>query len=155
MASGSASTDAAARPQQRGRSIFFNLVHERNVGLVRKLLDVALPVAYSNEWYANIVKTPHEFTKMGACRCRAVRSRGAPPRRCRLRRRLSCLARAVYSPPLPRASPPRTRARAAFYNDIFVGVVGCQVETAADGSKKLYIMALAVLAAYRGYGVGA
>jgi ribosomal protein S18 acetylase RimI-like enzyme len=48
-------------------------------------------------------------------------------------------------------SPPR----AAYYNDIFTGAVCCTVQTGEDGVKRLYVMALAVLAAYRGYGIGA
>ncbi len=45
--------------------------------------------------------------------------------------------------------------RAAHYNDIFVGVICSQVQPATDDApKRLYISALAVLAAYRGRGVG-
>jgi hypothetical protein len=42
-------------------------IHERNVGTLRKLLEVTLPVGYANEWYADVLKTPGEYTKMGAC----------------------------------------------------------------------------------------
>ncbi len=53
----------------KGRSdVFFNIVHERNVGTLRKVLEVALPVAYGPDWYADVVKTPHDFTKLGASR---------------------------------------------------------------------------------------
>jgi ribosomal protein S18 acetylase RimI-like enzyme len=44
-----------------------------------------------------------------------------------------------------------------YYKDIFVGVVGCRLEPAAEGSgagKRLYVMVLAVLAPYRDRGLG-
>jgi hypothetical protein len=47
-----------------------------------------------------------------------------------------------------------SRARAAHYNDICVGTVCSTLQPGPAGTKKLYIMALAVLAAYRGHGVG-
>ena len=50
-------------------------------------------------------------------------------------------------PPLP---PCLT---AAYFDDIFVGCIGGRVE-GEGASKKLYIMVLAVLAPYRGRGVG-
>lgn len=41
-----------------------------------------------------------------------------------------------------------------YYDDIFVGCIGCRVEVEGP-SKKLYIMVLGVLAPYRGRGIGA
>ena len=51
---------------------------------------------------------------------------------------------------------PRSRPCAAYYDDIFVGTVGCRVEP-IDGTphKRLYIAVLAVLAPYRDRGIGA
>lgn len=50
--------------------------------------------------------------------------------------------------------PTPASARAAYFDDIFVGCIGCRVE-GEGAAKKLYIMVLAVLAPYRGRGVGA
>lgn len=62
-----ASTDAVvpAGGWKKPKEIFFNIVHERNINLVRKLLEVSLPVQYPQEWYNDLIKTPHDFTKMG------------------------------------------------------------------------------------------
>ncbi len=62
-----AASNASSAPSGAGSkdSVFLNIVHERNIGMVRKLLDTALPVAYADAWYADLVKTPHEFTKLG------------------------------------------------------------------------------------------
>ena len=61
------STDSAStRLAGIAGDCFYQPVHARNVGLVRKLLDVALPVAYGDDFYAKLQETPQEFTKMGA-----------------------------------------------------------------------------------------
>ena len=36
-----------------------------------------------------------------------------------------------------------------------IGAIACRLERQPDGSGKLYIMTIGVLAPYRGYGVGA
>ena len=41
----------------------------------------------------------------------------------------------------------------AYYNDVVVGGVCCRIET-EDNKRKLYIMTLGCLAAYRRHGVG-
>jgi ribosomal protein S18 acetylase RimI-like enzyme len=43
---------------------------------------------------------------------------------------------------------------AGYYNNLFVGVVGCRPERRADGKQRLYVAVLAVLPAYRGLGIG-
>jgi len=66
VASTTASSSASSSTGTNSKSeIFFNMVHERNIGSVRKLLDVSLPVSYGNDWYNDVLKTPQEFTKMG------------------------------------------------------------------------------------------
>ena len=39
---------------------------------------------------------------------------------------------------------------AAYHNDVLVGAIGCRLESAEEGSKRLYIILLGVLAPYRG-----
>lgn len=43
---------------------------------------------------------------------------------------------------------------AAYFDDLFVGVIGCRPEMRPDGKQRLYVAVLAVLAPYRGLGVG-
>jgi ribosomal protein S18 acetylase RimI-like enzyme len=49
-----------------------------------------------------------------------------------------------------------TRLLLAFYNELPVGAVRCALETPQNHNQptKIYIMTLAVLAPYRGYGIG-
>ncbi len=75
-------------------------------------------------------------------------------------------AAAAASPPIdfarPRSSSQRRRPRypcllcvlAGYYNNLFVGVVGCRPERRPDGKQRLYVAVLGVLAAYRGRGLG-
>ncbi|KAK7206311.1 acyl-CoA N-acyltransferase [Myxozyma melibiosi] len=44
-------------------------------------------------------------------------------------------------------------AKLAFFNEVPVGAIRCALETSKESSK-IYIMTLAVLAAYRRYGIG-
>ena len=97
------STDGApsTRPAGIAGDCFFQPVHARNVGLVRKLLDVALPVAYGDDFYAKLQETPQEFTKMGAFRWGrggAGRTALATP-----------AARALLTPPSPLHNQSTTR----------------------------------------------
>lgn len=59
---------------------------------------------------------------------------------------------------LPFWSPLTLSHRAAYYHDIFVGVVACRLEPFPEGgptAKRLYLMVLGVLAPYRSRGIGA
>jgi hypothetical protein len=53
------------------------------------------------------------------------------------------------------ARSPRFPFRAAYYNDIFAGVVGCRIEPFEGTTKRLYVTVCAVLAPYRNRGIGA
>ena len=48
--------------------LFYTTIHARNIGLVRKLLDVVLPVAYSEDFYRKLQEAPPELAKLGALR---------------------------------------------------------------------------------------
>lgn len=65
VSSSTSSSEASTTASKSSNPLFYTIVHERNIGSVRKLLDVSLPVAYGNDWYNDVLKTPHEFTKMG------------------------------------------------------------------------------------------
>eukprot|EP00891_Asterochloris_glomerata_P009875 jgi/Astpho2/9875/fgenesh1_pm.00152_%23_1_t len=41
-------------------------------------------------------------------------------------------------------------SRLAYHNDVLVGAIGCRLEASEEGSKRLYIILLGVLAPYRG-----
>jgi GNAT superfamily N-acetyltransferase len=86
-------------------AIFFLPVHDKNVAMYRRILEVTLPVQYDEAWFKNTVSLWSDF------------------------------------------------ARILYFKDIPVGVVGGRIET-EGGVKRLYIMTLAVLAAYRGRGLG-
>ncbi|KAK9459324.1 acyl-CoA N-acyltransferase [Lipomyces oligophaga] len=45
-------------------------------------------------------------------------------------------------------------AKLAYFNEIPVGAIRCALETKNDQKTKIYIMTVAVLAPYRGYGIG-
>ncbi|KAA0158947.1 hypothetical protein FNF31_05117 [Cafeteria roenbergensis] len=49
---------------------------------------------------------------------------------------------------------PEAFTHACYYNNLFVGVVGCRPERRPDGKQRLYVAVLGVLAAYRGRGLG-
>ena len=42
-------------------------VTEKNVGAFKMLNNSVLPVSYNDKFYADLVATPHDFTKMGVC----------------------------------------------------------------------------------------
>jgi GNAT superfamily N-acetyltransferase len=88
------------------KAIFLLPVHDKNVAMYRRILEVTLPVAYDDAWFKQTVSLWSDF------------------------------------------------ARILYFKDIPVGVVGGRIET-EGGVKRLYIMTLAVLAAYRGRGLGA
>jgi hypothetical protein len=66
MSSDAASTDAASSAgKKRELPLFYQSVHERNINLVRKLVEAVLPVAYNDDFYKNMATVPNDFTKMG------------------------------------------------------------------------------------------
>ena len=114
----------------------FDYVHERNIGSVKKLLQVTLPVEYPDKFYDELVASPQDLTQLGRYQ--------------RNFRTMLLLIRA-WKHPLP----------AVFYNEVLVGVVGVRVEPlegaepGATADKQLYLAAMAVLPAYRDLGLGA
>ncbi len=50
----------------RTGKITLGQVTEKNVGAFRMLNNSVLPVTYNDKFYADLVKTPQDFTKMGA-----------------------------------------------------------------------------------------
>ena len=57
---------ALARRMGRDLNLFYTTVHERNINSVRLLVDTVIPVRYSPDFYKDLVRTPADFTKMGA-----------------------------------------------------------------------------------------
>lgn len=43
----------------------FDYVHERNIGSVKKLLQMTLPVEYPEAFYDALVKSPQDLTQLG------------------------------------------------------------------------------------------
>ena len=64
------STDAAAPGAvvaKRGATLklFYTQVHERNLGLVKLLINTVLPVKYSEDFYRKVLASSSDWTKMG------------------------------------------------------------------------------------------
>jgi ribosomal protein S18 acetylase RimI-like enzyme len=69
----SASTTAAAPAPFSGKAtatsvpsseLFYTGIHARNIGLVRKLLEVVLPVGYSEDFYRKLQEAPGELARL-------------------------------------------------------------------------------------------
>jgi hypothetical protein len=61
------SSGSSPFPAVKEGDLFYTTVHARNIALVRKLLEVVLPVSYSDDFYAKLPLTPQELTKLGGC----------------------------------------------------------------------------------------
>jgi GNAT superfamily N-acetyltransferase len=67
------------------KELFYTGIHARNIGMVRKLLDVVLPVPYSDDFYRRLQEAPPELARLvyyrdicvGVLGCRV--EPGAPP----------------------------------------------------------------------------
>ena len=126
-------TTLALEKKTKDLGLYFGQVHDRNVKSFRLLNSVTLPVRYSEKFYRDLLDTPGEVTKMGACAA-VCWFHGAVVWRCRD----------------PHA------AAAVYFRDIFVGGICCRLEPIEGTTDtKLYIMTLGVLAPYRGQGIGA
>jgi ribosomal protein S18 acetylase RimI-like enzyme len=139
------SDDAPAAPKRKRPAVFYTPVHDRNINSVKLLVNTVLPVRYSEDFYKKLIATPYDFTKMGALGLPEAAAAAAEAETL-----IAMLPRAAtrYAARAPLAAP-----RAAYFDDIFVGCIGGRVE-GEGAAKKLYILVLAVLAPYRGRGVG-
>jgi hypothetical protein len=52
-------------PERKRLKLFYNQIHERNIGLVKLLLNTVLPVKYSDDFYKRVIASPFAFSKMG------------------------------------------------------------------------------------------
>ena len=104
----------------------FGPIHRNNIGAIKKLVHIVLPVTYSDHFYETLSATPEAFTH--ACECRLAR------------------------PGHPLLT--NWRSFAGYFNNLLVGVIGCRPEKREDGKERLYVAVLAVLAAYRGLSIG-
>ena len=59
------SSGSSPFPAVKEGDLCYTTVHARNIALVRKLLEVVLPVSYSDDFYAKLPLTPQELTKLG------------------------------------------------------------------------------------------
>jgi ribosomal protein S18 acetylase RimI-like enzyme len=103
----------------------------------RKLLDVVLPVSYGDDFYAKLVDTPPEFTRMAYYRDVFVGVVGA---------RVEALA---ASDGCAAAADAGAAAGAGASSAAGAGAGG-----AVAAGRRLYVMVLAVLAPYRSRGIG-
>lgn len=55
-----------AAKEGKPTALDYDLLHDRNLGNVKLLIETVIPVRYSPEFYKMIVKTPFDFTKLGA-----------------------------------------------------------------------------------------
>jgi len=60
------SSGSSSFPQVKSCDLFYTPVHARNISMVRKILEVVLPVAYSDDFYTKLQEAPSELTKLGA-----------------------------------------------------------------------------------------
>ena len=60
-------TTLALEKKTKDLGLYFGQVHDRNVKSFRLLNSVTLPVRYSEKFYRDLLDTPGEVTKMGAC----------------------------------------------------------------------------------------
>jgi ribosomal protein S18 acetylase RimI-like enzyme len=57
----------SSKPGARGvppKELFYTGIHARNIGMVRKLLDVVLPVPYSDDFYRRLQEAPPELARL-------------------------------------------------------------------------------------------
>lgn len=58
--------EAGAVVAKRGAlKLFYTQVHERNLGLVKLLINTVLPVKYSEDFYRKVLASSSDWTKMG------------------------------------------------------------------------------------------
>jgi len=116
---------------KRDLKITFGPVYDHNVGMLRTVNDVCFPLAYADKFYKDVLHTPEEFTCYGAW------------------------ASAPSFPRSPLGAHPLPVPRAAYSHGFVIGAVCSRIEPSVEpgGPKRLYIMTLGVLPAYRRRGI--
>ena len=118
--------------------LFYTGVHARNIGMVKKVLEVVLPVAYSDDFYRRLQEAPPELAKLvyyrdicvGVLGCRVEAAEGegaagAPPR--------------IYLTVLAVLAPYRDRGiGSALLRGALEAVEGGKIK-GAEGAREIYL----------------
>ena len=119
--------------------LFYTGVHARNIGMVKKVLEVVLPVAYSDDFYRRLQEAPPELAKLvyyrdicvGVLGCRVEAAEGegaaagAPPR--------------IYLTVLAVLAPYRDRGiGSALLRGVLEAVEGGKIK-GAEGAREIYL----------------
>ena len=118
--------------------LFYTGVHARNIGMVKKVLEVVLPVAYSDDFYRRLQEAPPELAKLvyyrdicvGVLGCRVEAAEGegaagAPPR--------------IYLTVLAVLAPYRDRGiGSALLRGVLEAMEGGKIK-GAEGAREIYL----------------
>jgi ribosomal protein S18 acetylase RimI-like enzyme len=121
------------------RDLFYTGVHARNIGTARKIVEVVLPVPYSDDFYRRLQEAPPELARLAYYRDICVGVLG-----CRVEAAEGAAAAAAAAAPAAAdgAAAPAAAAAAAI------------APAAPAAPPRVYMTVLAVLAPYRDMGIG-
>ena len=72
---GNTPSAVAVKPTKaKALKLFYTQIHERNVNLVKLLVETVLPVKYSEDFYKKVLVSSSDWTKMGTS-ARRLKSR--------------------------------------------------------------------------------